>query len=103
MEIKHFSGYGKVTAYKAGTTRYFDNLGREVLNVIIHVEGNHEKGLVLSGDDAITKNILYNWLLKRFFRKPKDYTDIDHISHTSYPSCNGNDCCIYTFTFLNKF
>lgn len=59
MKIKHWQGYGTVTARKVKD-------GSCKLHV--HVEGNHEWGLIRS--DSYD---LYNWLVRRF---DKDVPDV---------------------------
>ena len=60
MRIRHFSGYGTVTATKCkDSTPSF---------LHIKVQGNHEWGLERSDDYD-----LYNWLVKRFDKSVPDY------------------------------
>ena len=60
MKIKHFAGYGCVTARKVKDGNPF--------TLHIRVEGNHEWGLVREDDYD-----LYNWLVKRFDKDVQDY------------------------------
>lgn len=53
MRIKHWAGYGCVTARRIKDCSMF--------TLHVRVEGNHEQGLVR--DDEYD---LYNWLVKRF-------------------------------------
>lgn len=61
MKIKHWAGYGCVTARKVK-----DNDPR---TLHVRVEGDHEWGLVR--DDPYD---MYNWLVKRFDKNVQDYT-----------------------------
>lgn len=61
MKIKHFAGYGTVTAQKikdSGCTLH------------IRVSGNHEWGLVRNDEYD-----LFNWLVKKFDKTVTDYVE----------------------------
>ena len=60
MKIKHWAGYGCVTARKVKEA--------DPRCLHIHVEGNHECGLVREDDYD-----LYYWLVRRFDRDVVDY------------------------------
>lgn len=61
MKIKHWQGYGTVSARKVKD-------GSCTLHV--KVEGNHEWGL-----DRRDEYDLYNWLVRRFDKDVQDYPD----------------------------
>ena len=61
MKIKHFAGYGSITARK-----YKDPSVR--LHIL--VEGNHERGLVHEDEYD-----LWNWLVRRFERDVCSYEE----------------------------
>lgn len=80
MKIKHFQGYGTVTATKLSQKKVtldhcncaYPNLyGQKATMVVIRVQGNHEYGL--ERDD---KYDVYNWLLKRFCRNLPEFNEI---------------------------
>lgn len=60
MKIKHYAGYGTVTASKVQELNPFC--------LHIHVEGNHERGVYISDNYD-----LFNWLVKRFDKTVSDY------------------------------
>lgn len=62
MRIRHFSGYGTVTATKCKDST------PSMLH--IRVQGNHEQGVVREDDYD-----LYNWLVKRFDKSVVDYLE----------------------------
>ena len=73
MKIKHFAGYGTVNAKKIGAKNEGTNIyGEPMKVVVIEVSGNHEWGL--ERDDTYD---IYNWLVKRFAKDCKSYTDIE--------------------------
>jgi len=69
MKIKHWQGYGSVTAKKVAS--FAEQL-------VIMVYGNHEWGLDRS-DDYYD---VFNWLVRKFDKKHKSYTDINRIDFT---------------------
>ena len=75
MKIKHWQGYGTVTAKKIGTGPFYDNR-----YLRIQVSGDHEYGLYR--DD---KYDIFKWLVKRFDKKAKDWTDIVDMQITNVP------------------
>lgn len=90
MRIKHWQGYGTVTAKKISKT--MEN-GETVL--VIKVSGNHEWGLVR--DDAYD---LKRWLIDRFDKSAKDLTwyNINYNYIDDYDD-NDEEYCIYTFRY----
>lgn len=95
MKIKHFAGYGTVTARKIKN-------GSCTLHV--RVEGNHECGLERDAWDTYG---LYEWLVKRFDRSVKDAVswskshpiiDIRSDFRTD-PVLGVIDTCDYYFTY----
>lgn len=60
MRIKHWAGYGCVTATKCKDSTPF--------TLHIKVQGNHEQGIVREDEYD-----LYNWLVRRFDRDVQDY------------------------------
>ena len=93
MKIKHFAGYGTVTARKV-------NDGTCKLH--IRVEGNHERGIVR--EDIYD---LYNWLVKKFDKTVPDVTTwlrsrplIDFkTDFRTDPILGVIDICDYYFTY----
>lgn len=66
MKVKHFAGYGSVTATKVSKTQKDG-----IVTMVIEVSGNHEWGLVVN--DIYDG---YNWLLERFDKKVLGYKHI---------------------------
>lgn len=66
MKIKHWAGYGCVTARKVKSNPY-------VLH--IRVEGNHEWGIVREDEYD-----LFNWLVRRFDKDILDYAEFHRMS-----------------------
>lgn len=62
MKIKHFMGYGCVNAKKVSCTKN---------ELVVHVWGCHEYGVVRND-----RYDIFNWLVKRFDKSRKDYTEI---------------------------
>lgn len=58
MKIKHFSGYGCVSATKVKD---------DTCKLHIVVTGNHERGL--GEDHTWDDHLMYEWLVKRFDKK----------------------------------
>ena len=90
MKIKHFSGYGTINAKKE-----FSN----EKNLVVHVWGLHEIGL--ERDD---KYDVFNWLVKKFDKKRKDYFEISEVTIRDYYEDNGKDSyptehCLYHIRF----
>lgn len=95
MKIKHWQGYGNLEAKKLLVVR--DKMG-ETKTIKIEVIGNHEYGLNRSND----KYDVFNWLLKRFDRSVKDYTQIKTIQYEKSSIRKDNcdvDKAIYTITY----
>jgi len=88
MKIKHYAGYGTVTANKISKT-----VKNGICTLKVHVEGNHEYGLFR--DDLYD---LSNWLIKRFDRA---FTDYRSIIGMEYDDGYKNDVeyCNYTFQY----
>ena len=92
MKIKHYQGYGTVTANKISKS-----VKDGICTLKIHVEGNHECGLVRN--DAYD---LSNWLIKRFDRSFTNYHSIVGMEcYDDYKKVNGIDVeyCDYTFRY----
>ena len=66
MKIKHFAGYGSVTAKKLSLTD--DTL-------VVEVRGEHEYGL--DREDPMT---IFEWLVKRFDKRRTDWLEIAKVS-----------------------
>ena len=62
MKIKHWAGYGCVSARKAKDSNPF--------TLHIHVEGDHERGLIREDEYD-----LYYWLVRRFDKDVPGYID----------------------------
>lgn len=63
MKIKHWAGYGSITATKVAD---------KTCTLHIHLEGNHEQGL--ERDNLYD---LYKWLVQRFDKSLKDVSELD--------------------------
>lgn len=92
MKIKHYQGYGTVTATK---------IPDKTCTLRIRVTGNHEWGLVRR--DTYD---LFNWLVKRFDRTQTDYlawnNRLEHVRFdVGSTLINGipTDTCDYYFTY----
>lgn len=92
MKIKHWQGYGCVTAKKIAMTKFNDKT-----TLHIQVIGNHECGL--HRDDEYD---LFHWLVKRFDKSYITYMEW----HKKYPQINITDgyqnnteTCDYIFTY----
>ena len=92
MKIKHWQGYGCLTAKKISR-----KASNGIITLIIKVTGNHECGLVRND-----KYDLFNWLVKRFDKTVSDYTKITNYTYhdcTEHDSDNNPvDTCTYVFT-----
>ena len=88
MKIKHFQGYGSVTANKISKT-----VKDGICTLKIHVEGNHEYGLFR--DDLYD---LSRWLIKRFDKAFTDYRSIISMTYDDGYK-NGTEYCDYTFRY----
>lgn len=92
MKIKHFQGYGSVTAKKKSRTVTPDNK----IKLIIEVTGNHECGLVR--EDPYD---LFNWLVSKFDKSIENYRQIENVNIETKSVTLDNkltDQAIYTFT-----
>lgn len=88
MKIKHWQGYGCVNAEKIESCDGY---------LKIRVWGNHEYGLERNDTYDV-----FNWLVKRFSRKHKDYTEIaSMITDDGYEKIDGlyTEVCVYTIYF----
>ena len=93
MKIKHFQGYGSVTATKLSNRKINDTTKR----LIIKVSGNHEWGLYRND-----RYDVYNWLVKRFAKDCPSYRNIvQMIVHSDYERINDRDVevCIYSIDY----
>jgi len=79
MKIKHWAGYGSITANSI--FRKYNSFSKEY-EIIIQVQGNHEQGLVRKDEYDIL-----NWLLKRF---DKEATNIISYIAFNLPDININ-------------
>jgi len=66
MKIRHYQGYGCVNARK------ISNVGNVL---VVEVRGEHECGLVRDDNYDV-----FNWLVKRFDKTRKEWTEIESIS-----------------------
>lgn len=91
MRIKHFAGYGCINMKKITSS----------LNYLeVKVWGNHEQGIEVKDYYDV-----FNWIVKRFDKKHKDYYDIEHIDiDDSYEMMNGCDTevCVYKIKFRDN-
>lgn len=88
MKIKHYQGYGTVTANKISK-----KVKDGICTLRVHVEGNHECGLFR--DDLYD---LSNWLIKRFDRAFTDYRSIIGMEYDNGWK-NHVEYCDYTFVY----
>lgn len=95
MKLKHWQGYGCVTATKISKTTLTNIYGEKMVRLVILVKGNHEWGLVT---DRYT---LYNWLLKRFDKSVTSYENVCEVTKRLYWSDN-MEHCEYTFEYNLK-
>lgn len=97
MNIKHFAGYGIVTAQKIGKTVNNNNV---VLSVL--VTGDHERGLIpaymLPGDISRNDYMLKKWLIERFDKKTKEINPLRFIAVADPLTLDGN-AVKYTFSY----
>ena len=94
MKIKHWQGYGTVTAKKVSLEKQEN--GPRVIRIL--VSGNHECGIECNDNYTLT-----NWLLKRFDKDAKESPTFDYrnIISASYESdvINKTDTCEYTIEY----
>lgn len=90
MKIKHWQGYGTVTATKKSKKT---DKATGLTTLVIHVEGNHEYGI--ERNDAYDVS---NWLIKRFDKNFKGYRTVKSLSLNSRIE-NGVDVCEYTVVY----
>ena len=88
MKIKHWQGYGTVTATKIKDKNF---------DLVVKVVGNHEWGI--HRDDEYD---LFNWIVKRFDKSQTDYMTF----HRRFPMIqivngyeNGQETCTYYFNY----
>ena len=67
MKIKHYAGYGTVTATKVKNVQ----TGINTKQLVVKLVGNHECGLYRNDTYDI-----YNWLVKRFAKDCPSYRSI---------------------------
>lgn len=106
MYIKHWQGYGQVTAIKRGVVQTIKNtdyriadIGEELKRIKITVSGNHECGV-----ERNDKYDVFNWLLKRFDKSVKNADSrciVDLQTDVYYEKVDGVDTehCDYTITY----
>ena len=98
MTIKHFQGYGSVTATKvskASVTDFSNGFGERKTKLVIKVKGNHEWGLKTYDDyDAVS------WLVPRFDKNApiNEYWKMN-VSFTYGNSEDGQEVGYYTFIY----
>ena len=93
MKIKHWQGYGCITATK---TRKVSKNGRTTL--VIHVSGNHECGLHRDDEYDVA-----NWLIKRFDKTFTDVRDIESMSiEDGYDDEKHEETCDYTIIYRTR-
>lgn len=91
MKIKHWQGYGCVNAKKVD--EFVTGYNTRV--VMIKVEGNHEYGL--HRDDIYD---VFNWLMKKFAKDCKSYSDIETMTIADGYNYNTNtDTAMYTIEY----
>lgn len=94
MRIKHWQGYGSVTAKKISKT-----VKHGITTLVVEVNGNHEYGLVR--DDIYH---LKEWLLDKFDKEAVDLPpyEINYSYDDGYrltPDGLDEEYCVYTFTY----
>lgn len=90
MKIKHWQGYGTVTAKKLSSTTV--NNGSTTLCVLrILVTGEHEWGIVCTDECTVA-----NWLVKKF---DKNFTDVRNIANIATNANAYGDSCEYIITY----
>lgn len=95
MRLKHWQGYGNVSATlikKSRLSALSDNL-----LMTIKVKGNHEWGLIREDDNYTIKR----WLLERFDKSTVDlnpYRDMKYKVDYA-PSENGEEVAIYSILY----
>lgn len=93
MIIKHFAGYGKVTATKECLKRDAEH---DLTRLTVKVKGNHEWGLIRNDDHRLVKEWLVDVFDKRDDLDP--YVDMAYeISKVGYE--NGEEYAIYDFLY----
>lgn len=74
MRIKHFAGYGAVTAKKIELCDiYACNTGETLRRLIVDVSGDHECGLIPYIEESAA-----SWLIKYFDKEAAKTTILDH-------------------------
>ena len=81
MKIKHWQGYGSLTAKKMKL-----KTKNGITDLVVRVSGDHECGLIPGGyhgsdltDDGWATDILFDWLIKRFDKNLSSSTELDVI------------------------
>lgn len=100
MKIKHWQGYGSVTATKKSKTTRTNSYGYKHTTLVVEVKGMHEWGLLT--DDDYT---LYNWLIKRFDKNVADYYKCNpmHTAKSNYVKGeNGLDIEVVTYQLIYR-
>ena len=94
MKIKHFAGYGSVTAKVES---------RSSNTIVIHVWGSHERGVLLEDADDV-----FNWLCRKLDKKRwKEYESVFCPIDTKVESWweegerYDEEHCRYTITYRN--
>lgn len=95
MRIKHWQGYGTVTAKKIRKT-----IHDGITTLVVEVRGNHEWGL--ARDDVYD---LKRWLVDRFDKSARDISpyviDYDYTNdYVTAPNGLDEERCIYTFEYM---
>lgn len=98
MKIKHFQGYGSVTATKvskASVTDFSNGFAEKKTKLVVKVKGNHEWGLNTNDDyNAI------RWLIPRFGKDaPINESWKINVSFTYGNSEDGEEVGFYTFIY----
>lgn len=97
MRIKHFAGYGSVSAKKLKKQA----IGNTT-TLIVKVTGNHEQGLTRPFFDPY---LIYNWIVKKFDKRENiDYIHLNYTCDDGYEITNGisNEYAIYTITYNTR-
>lgn len=101
MKIKHWQGYGNVTATKTGKRVVKDDWTGDKTILQVKVKGNHEWGLERNDDYDV-----WNWLVKKFDKSVGEFYNyyVSVKTNDYYIKENGLDVevCDYTITYHKR-
>ena len=103
MKIKHWQGYGSVTAKKVSKTTGKNEYDRKYTKLVVEVKGMHEWGLEMKDPYGV-----FHWLVKRFDKTAVDYfaySEVNVKTEDDYVREGGLDIevCKYTITYIEKY